>query len=96
MTNKEYMIKVLDLLQDIFPPAKDFKTLVEGDDLNEEMTNVLLTMLKEVSANIVSAEEKERLDKSIEFINKIKAQELTQQTKDEQEVKELEDIFNKI
>jgi hypothetical protein len=29
MTNKEYMLKVLDLIADIFPPAKDFQVLVE-------------------------------------------------------------------
>lgn len=96
MTNKEYMLKVLDLIKDIFPPAKDFRTLVEGDNLSEEMTNVLLAMLKEVSASIANMADKTKIDKSIEFINKVKAQELVQHTKDEQKLKELEDMFNQI
>lgn len=96
MTNKEYMLKVLDLIKDIFPPAKDFQILVEWDNLGEEMTNVLLAMLKEVSTSIANTADKSKVDKSIEFINKIRAQELTEHTKDEQKVKELEDMFNQI
>ena len=90
------MLKILELIKDIFPPAKDFKTLVEGDNLNNEMTNVLLAMLKEVSTSIADTADKTKIDKSIEFINKVKAQELAEHTKDEQKLKELEDMFNQI
>jgi CO dehydrogenase/acetyl-CoA synthase epsilon subunit len=96
MTNKEYMLKVLDLIKDIFPPAKDFQMLVEGDMLSEEMSEILLAMLKEVSASMADISDKAKLDKSIEFINRIKAQELAQHTKDEQELKGLEEMFNQI
>jgi len=90
------MLKVLDLIQDIFPPAKDFKVLLEEDILSQEMINTLLSMLKEVSTEIANMQDKERLDKSIAFIHKITAQEQAEQSKDEQKLKELEAMFDQI
>ncbi|MFA7717243.1 MAG: hypothetical protein WC875_00825 [Candidatus Absconditabacterales bacterium] len=96
MTKKEYILKMIDLIKDIFPPAKDLKILIQGDVVSDEMINTLVVMLKEVRQAITDEAEKAKLDKSIEFMNKLKASEATEHIQDEKKLKELEEIFNSI
>lgn len=96
MTKKQYILTMLDMIQDIFPPAQDLKVLVEGDVVSDEMINTLVAMLKEVREAITDEAGKAKLDKSIEFMTKIKWVEAAEHIKDEQRMKELEDIFKSI
>ena len=96
MTKKEYILKMLDMIKDIFPPAQDLKVLVEGDVVSDQMIDTLVAMLKEVREAITDEIQKAKLDKSIEFMNKLKAVEEAEHVKDEQKLKELEDIFKNI
>lgn len=96
MTKKDYILKMLELTKDIFPLAKDFKVLVEGDMVSDEMIDTLVAMLQEVRAAMTDELQKEKLDKSIAFMNKLKTAEAAEHIKDEQKLKELEDIFKSI
>lgn len=96
MTKKDYILKMLDLIKDIFPPAQDLKVLVEWDVVSDQMIDTLVTMLKEVRETITDIAQQEKLDKSIAFMNKLKATEAAEHTKDEQKLKELEDLFQSI
>lgn len=87
---------MLDVIQDIFPPAQDLKILVAGDVVGDEMIDTLVTMLKEVRETITDEAEKEKIDTSIEFMEKLKATEATEHIQDEQKLKELENIFKSI
>lgn len=96
MTKKEYILKMLDLIKDIFPPAKDFKVLVEGDVVGDEMIDTLVAMLKEVRASITDLAQQEKLDKSVDFLEKLKQVEVAEHAKDTERLKELEELFKTI
>jgi hypothetical protein len=96
MTKKDYILKMLDMIKDIFPPALDFKVLVEGDVVSDEMIDTLVAMLKEVREAITDEANKAKIDKSIEFMGKLKAVEAAEHMKDEQKLQELEEIFKSI
>lgn len=87
---------MLDLIKDIFPPAQDLKVLVEGDVVSDDMIDTLVAMLKEVREAMTDEANKAKIDKSIEFMNKLKAVEAAEHVKDEQRMKELEEIFKSI
>lgn len=87
---------MLELIKDIFPIAKDFQVIVEGDVASNEMIDTLVAMLQEIRASITDEAQRAKLDKSIEFMNKLKSAELAEHEKDEQKLKELEDIFKSI
>ena len=87
---------MLDMIQDIFPQAEDFRILVEGDVVSDEMIDTLVAMLKEVREVITDEANKAKIDKSIEFMDKLKAVEAAEHIKDEQKLQELEEIFKSI
>ena len=96
MTKKDYILKMLELIKDIFPPAQDLKVLVEGDVVSDEMIDTLVAMLKEVRESITVEAEKAKLDKSIEFMTQLKSAEAADHIKDEQKLRELEEMFKSI
>jgi hypothetical protein len=53
-------------------------------------------MLKEVREVITDEANKAKIDKSIEFMDKLKAVEAAEHIKDEQKLQELEEIFKSI
>lgn len=96
MTKKDYILKMLDMIKDIFPPAQDLRALVEGGVVNDQMIDTLTAMIKEIKKVISDEAQKLRLDKSIEFMDKLKAVEAAEHIKDEQKLQELEAIFKSI
>ena len=96
MTKKDYILKMLDMIKDIFPPAQDLRALVEGGVVNDQMIDTLTAMIKEIKKVISDEAQKLRLDKSIEFMDKLKAVEAAEHIKDEQKLQELEEIFKSI
>jgi len=96
MTKKDYILKMLELIKDIFPPAQDLKVLVAGDVVSDGMIDTLVSMLKEVRETITVEAEKAKLDKSIEFMNQLKVTEAVDHVQDENKLKELENLFKNI
>ncbi len=96
MTKKEYILKMLDLIKDIFPLAADIKVLVEWDVVSDELIDTLTDMLKEVRESITDIAEKEKLQKSADFLSQLKVTELEGQKKDAERIKQLEELFNSI
>jgi hypothetical protein len=96
MTKKDYILRMLDMIKDIFPPAQDLSVLVEGNVVSDEMIDTLVAMLKEVREAITVEAEKAKLDKSIEFMTQLKAAEGAEHIKDEEKLKELENMFKSI
>jgi hypothetical protein len=93
MTKTQYIIKMLDAIKDIFPIGQDFKLLLETNALSDEMIETLLTMLKAVRETITDQAQQQKIDNSLAFMDKLKAIEAEEHTKDEQKIKELETYF---
>lgn len=96
MTKTQYIIKMLDAIKDIFPIGQDFKLLLETNALSDEMIETLLTMLKAVRETITDQAQQQKIDNSLAFMDKLKAIEAEEHTKDEQKIKELETYFTTI
>lgn len=84
---------MLDAIKDIFPIGQDFKLLLETNALSDEMIETLLTMLKAVRETITDQAQQQKIDNSLAFMDKLKAIEAEEHTKDEQKIKELETYF---
>lgn len=87
------MLKSLD---GILPIANDLKVLVEGDVVSDELIDTLIDMFKEINASIIDIDKKEKIGKSISFLEKLKQVEVEQYQKDDQRVKEIENMFSNI
>lgn len=96
MTKTQYIIKMLDAIKDIFPIGQDFKLLLETNALSDEMIETLFTMLKAVRETITDQAQQQKIDNSLAFMDKLKAIEAGEHTKDEQKIKELETYFTTI
>jgi len=96
MSKKEYILTMLDLIQDIFPPAQDLKVLVAGDVVSDQMIDTLVTMLQEVREVISDEANKAKMDTSIAIMQKLKDTEAADHIQDEEKLKELEELFQSI
>ncbi|MFA5748254.1 MAG: hypothetical protein WC872_04065 [Candidatus Absconditabacterales bacterium] len=96
MSKKEYILKMLESLDGILPIANDLKVLVEGDVVSDELIDTLIDMFKEINTSIIDIDKKEKIGKSISFLEKLKQVEVDQYQKDDQRVKEIENMFSSI
>lgn len=93
MTKEEYICKLLESIQDIFPVGKDFILLIKENALSDEMIDTLVTMLKEVRETVTDAAQKQKMEKTLEYIDQIKSMEQTDHHQDETKIQELEQFF---
>lgn len=94
MTKEEYICKILESIQDIFPVGKDFELLIKEHAISDELIDTLVTMLKEVRKTITDEAQQQKIDKSLAYIDQIKSLEQANHMQDENKVHELEKLFS--
>lgn len=93
MNKKEYILMLLNAIQDIAPIAKDMKIIVEKDAVSDEMIDTFVAMLYEVRQKITDSAQQEKLDKTTQILNKIRSLEEAQHQKDEERTQEIESMI---
>lgn len=96
MTKKEYILKVLDATMDYFPLARGLKILVHGDALDNETIDTLVNILSTTIDEISDSEIKRKLQKSKDFLEKLKTIEQESHLKDEKSIAMLDTMLQDI
>ena len=96
MTKKEYILKLLDALEPYRPLSRGLKILVDGDALNDETIDKLVDIFSKNIETINDAVAKEKLGESKTFLEKLKQVERDQHTKDEDDLKQLDEMLKNI
>jgi len=96
MWKKEYILILLETLSRSWPLAKGLKSLVESSVLGEQAIDVLVQIFTEVIKNIKDKGHKEKLEKSLDILEKIKLLELNSEKEDEKKIEELDSLLLEI
>jgi len=93
MNKKQYLITLLDALLDTWPLAQGLKTLVESNTLDDKTLDALTNIFKEAIKNVSDNVKKEKLQKSVAIIEKLKA---TEEEHKAEEAEDLEDMIRNV
>lgn len=93
MSKKEYILKLLETLIDIREPAKGLKLLVENNEMDEATIEKLYNAFKASVKEVVQGVEKEKLEKGILFLEKLKTLEADGKKQDEKDLEELDQML---
>ena len=96
MDKKEYLLKILTQLEPVWNLAKWLKTLIEQEHLND---NLLETITQAVEWAIHTTKEelaREKLQKWLNTLQKLKNMEAESKEKDEQDLAELDKMLEEI
>ncbi len=96
MSKKEYILKVLDATMEYFPLARGLKILINGDALDDTTIDTIVNILTKTIDEISDGEVKRKLQKSKEFLEKLKAIEQESNLKDEKSIEILDDMLKNI
>ncbi len=94
MTKKDYILTLLDALLEDWPLAAGLKLLVEGDSLDDTTLDTLAGIFKKAVKKVTKEADKEKFERSIEMLQKIKNAEMTHHEKATQADEELDDILD--
>jgi len=72
MNKKEYILKILNALLDARPLAQDLKVLVNSGTLNDESIDALVNIFQKTIQDLKGSQNKEKLEKSMELVQKVK------------------------
>lgn len=75
MTKKEYLLKVLEKIQDVSPFARGLKLLIEKGNLSDEVVNIIQTLVDQKIQEERNTAEHEALEKASQVIGKLKNKE---------------------
>lgn len=89
---KEFLIKVLNKIKTYRPLAEGFLSLLESEYATEEIMDKLILALKESLDEIKEENEKTKIEKSLELIQKIKEEEMEEKIADG----DLDDLLDNI
>lgn len=90
MSKKEYLLKLLDIVSlDALPIKEDLKLLIENDQTWEEIIDIFILIFKKAIENTDNKIEKEKIQKSIDFLNTIREEENSEKIKDNEDIEEL-------
>jgi hypothetical protein len=96
MSKKDYILKILDATMDYFPLARGLKILISGDALDDTAIDTLISILNKAISEINDGEAKRKLEKSRDFLQKLKAIEEQSHLKDEKSIEMLDDMIKNI
>lgn len=96
MNKKEYVLRMLDTLQNTRPLARGLKILVNANPLNETLIDLLITTFKDAIKTLDDQQQKASLEKASSFLEKVKAQETEAGKQDQKDINELEDMLSNI
>ncbi len=96
MNKKEYVIKVLELMKDVMPLADGLIYLINQYGVSESLLNTLIKSFEESLKDIKDDELKLKIEKSKNFLEELKAQEFDEHSKDEENLKHLDEMLENI
>jgi hypothetical protein len=96
MTKKEYILKILDATMEYFPLAKGLKILVSNDALGETTIDMLVDALTKTIDEVNDNKARNKLQKSKEFLERLKTIEEESHLNDEKSIAMLDDMVNNI
>jgi uncharacterized protein (UPF0147 family) len=96
MNKKDYILKVLDATMDYFPLARGLKILISGEALDDTAIDTLVSILTKTINEITDSEAKRKLQKSKDFLEKLKTIEQQSHLKDEKSIDMLDDMLKDI
>ena len=94
MDKKEYLLKILEQLEPIWNLAPWLKVLVEQWNLNDSILNVLIDAVKWAIHTTKSELAKEKLEKWLNALEKMKQIEQQSIQQDEKDLEELDNILD--
>ncbi len=96
MTKKDYILKVLEALINIWPLARGLKILVEGNALDDVAIDNIVDILSKTIDTIQDDEAKTKLQNSKDFLQKLKTIEEESHLRDESSIQLLDDMIKEI
>jgi hypothetical protein len=96
MNKKDYISKILDKLYIYWPLARWLKVLLNEDKLNDDQIAWLLSVFEHAIKETWDKIEKEKLQKWIDLIKKLKSLEEDWSKQDSKDVQELDKILENI
>ncbi len=93
MTKKEYLLKVLEKIQDVSPFARGLKLLIEKGNLSDEVVNTIQTLVDQKIQEERNTAEHAALKKTSEILWKLTSKEHDVKAS---EVAEMDTVLQKI
>lgn len=93
MDKKQYVLRMLDALENIWSVAKWLKKLVEANPLNNALLDVLIKTFQETIKTIDNEEQKVKLQKASDFLEELKKQEDESIKQDQKDIADLESML---
>jgi len=94
MTKKEYLLKILEQLEPIRDLAKWMKILVEQWDLWDDILDILIDAVQWAVSTAKSELDKQKLQKWLDVLQKMKQMEAESKMQDEKDLAELDDLID--
>ena len=94
MDKKEYLLKILTQLEPIRDLANWLKTLVNEWNLWDDVLDVLINSVQWAVSTTKSELDKQKLQKWLDALQKMKQMEEESKTQDEKDLKELDDLID--
>jgi len=93
MTKKEYLLKLLTALETDRPMAPGLKILVEASVLDDKTIEALFTIFRHAVNTVSEGDEKAKLEKWLDFLQKLQEAELESQKEDLKDIQELDNML---
>lgn len=93
MTKKEYIINVLEKLQDSRELAPGLLILVQSGDLDDDTIDALTDIFKKAIKTVSDKVKRDELQAWIDKLQAIKQAELDEKEKEAAELQEMEELF---
>ena len=94
MTQKAYILKLLTALENTRSLAPGLKLLVEQDALEEDLVDHLTEIFKQAVEETNNAQEQERLQKWVDFLQTLKLEEAQDNQGTQQDIEKLDLMLN--
>lgn len=94
MTKKEYLLKILEQLEPIRDLAKWMKILVEQWDLWDDILDILIDAVQWAVSTAKSELDKQKLQKWLDALQKMKEMETESKMQDEKDLAELDKLID--
>lgn len=95
MTKKDYLIALLEnITPDILPIKDDILYLIQNNNVTDDLISALYTIFHTVAKTVSSKEGKQKIEKSLTFLNKLKTIEEENTIQDKKDVEDLEKMLS--
>jgi len=95
MTKKDYLLKLLSALSvDIFPAKDDLVYLIQQDKFDDTFLDTLFDMFSSYVKSVNDWVIKQQLEKSIQFVQKLKSIEAEDKIHDQKNIDELDTMLS--